>query len=427
MAKDDQNSQFSGTAYEGILNSLPTDQSAGTESSSSPYANIDLSTTEKKEPKASVEIGPAMINQVVPAAVGAGTGLALSKYGTQPYELTPEFKAATTALSDVGIDKSALQTNLSNINAAHAGSVGQLEATYADRLSQLKTLEQQLNEAKHRAEMLDALDFGERKVPGASGTYNYTAVMPGDEVPHKMLIQAEDMTTGQHGKGAGDIAEKNRLLAEKTKGLGYGDYRLKGNLEGQLFVPPQKGVTPGEQRLAKKAYELAKSAHSEHVAETKKLADQLEKLKTSSPTGHRDATKALSDIEREYLKVKERLQNLTPSPGRIEKALNMIPGVEPALGALNAANQWVNRTPVVKHVLPAAGGALSGLQTMGGLEDWNKGQKVKGGLEMLSGLGGMVGTIPHPIARGIGLASQVPYLGYEGYEYLADKLKNKKP
>ena len=63
------------------------------------------------------------------------------------------------------------------------------------------------------------------------------------------------------------------------------------------------------------------------------------------------------------------------------------------------------------------------MQTLEGLEHWNKGQKVKGGLEMLSGLGGMVGTIPHPIARGVGLASQVPYLGYEGYEHLKDKLK----
>ena len=103
MAKEDQNTQFSGTAYEGILNNLPTDQSAGSESSSSPYANIDLGTTEKNEPKASVEIGPAIINQVAPAAVGAGMGTALSKYGTKPYELTPEFQAATSALTDVVI------------------------------------------------------------------------------------------------------------------------------------------------------------------------------------------------------------------------------------------------------------------------------------------------------------------------------------
>ena len=423
MAKEDQNTQFSGTAYEGILNNLPTDQSAGSESSSSPYANIDLGTTEKNEPKASVEIGPAIINQVAPAAVGAGMGTALSKYGTKPYELTPEFQAATSALTDVGIDKNAIQSNLNNINAAHTNSIGQLEATYADHLSELKTLEQKLNEARHRAEMLDALDFGERKVPGASGTYNYTAVMPGDEIPHKMVLEATDMTTGKHGTGAGDVAERNRLLAEKTKSLGYGDYRLKGNLENQLFVPPQKGITPGEQRLAKKAFDLAKSEHDAQMLATKSLADQLEKLKGSKPTEHRDASKALSNIEREYLKAKAKVESLTPSPGRIGQALNRIPGVEPALSALNAANQWVNRTPVVKHVLPAAGGALSGVQTLEGLEHWNKGQKVKGGLEMLSGLGGMVGTIPHPIARGIGLASQVPYLGYEGYEHLKDKLK----
>ena len=427
MPPEDKNTQFSGTAYEGILNSLPTDQSAGSESSSSPYANIDLSTTEKKEPKASVEIGPAMINQLAPAGIGTVMGTALSKYGTKPYELTPEFKTAQSAFTDVDIAKNAIQSNLDTINATHAGSIGQLEATYADRLSELKTLEQKLNEARHRAEMLDALDFGERKVPGASGTYNYTAVMPGDEIPHKMLLEATDMTTGKHGTGAGDVAERNRLLAEKQKALGLQDYRIRGNLENQLFVPPQKGVTPGEQRLAKKAFDLAKAEHDAQMLTTKSLADQLEKLKKSNPEGYRDATKALSNIEIEYLKAQGKLKDLTPSPGRIGQALNRIPGVEPTLGALNAANQWVNRTPVVKHLLPAAGGALSGMQTVQGLEDWKKGQKVKGGLEVLSGLGGMVGTIPHPIARGIGLASQVPYLGYEGYEYLSDKLKPKKP
>jgi hypothetical protein len=427
MAKEDKDSQFSGTAYEDILKNLPTNQSTGSESTGSAYDNIAPATKEKKEPTASVEISSPIIDQVLPAVVGAGTGLALSKYGTQPYELTPEFKTAKTALSDADIAKNSIQSNLNNINAAHAGSVGQLEIAYADRLSQLKTLEQQLNEAKHRAEMLDALDFGERKVPGASGTYNYTAVMPGDEIPHKMIIQAEDMTTGQHGKGAGDIAEKNRLLAEKQRALGYGDYRLKGNLENQLFVPPQKGITPGEQRRAKKAYDIAKSAHSEYVAETKKLADQLEKLKVSKPEGYSNAAKALSNIEIDYLKAQGKLEDLIPKPGRIAQALNRIPGVEPTLGALSAANQWINRTPVVKRVVPAGMGALSSVQALEGLEDWNKGEKVKGGLEMLSGVGGMIGTMPHPIARGIGLASQLPYLGYEGYEYLADKLKSKKP
>ena len=427
MAKDDQNTQFSGTAYEGILNNLPTDQSAGSETTGSPYANIDLSTTEKKEPKASVEIGPAIIDQLAPAGAGAVMGTALSKYGTKPYELTPAFQEATSVMSDADIKQNAIQKELDRINQLHISNLDQLQSVHEDHTNKLQTLKQKLDEARHRAEMIDALDFGERKVPGASATYNYTAVMPGDEIPHKMILEAKDMTTGQHGTGAGDIAEKNRLLAEKTKALGLQEYRLSGKLDSQLFVPPQKGVTPTEQRLAKAAYELAKAEHDTHLSITQEIANKIDKLKASTPIEKTRLAAKLLEADIFKLQAMEKLKQLTPSPGKIGQVLNRIPGVEPTLGALNAANQWVNRTPVVKHLLPAAGGALSSMQTVEGLEDWKKGQKLKGGLEMLSGLGGMVGTIPHPYARGIGLASQVPYLGYEGYEYLSDKLKNKKP
>lgn len=388
------------------------------------------SSKEVSEPKASVEIGPAnwanIANTIAPTAIGAVAGNILAKKGPQPVEMTPAFKEATAGLTDAGIAKEALQSNLERINTAHTGSIGQLETTYLDELSKLKALEEKLKETRFRAENLDALDFGERKVPGASATYNYTAVMPGDEIPHKKILEAKDMTTGKHGAGAGDVAERNRLLAEKQKALGLQDYRLRGNLENQLFVPPQKGVTPGEQRLAKRAYELAKAEHDAHAQQVKALADKLNSLKTSTPEGKREVTKKLTEKEIEFLQAQARLKALEPKPSFIERGIAKIPYGQETMDLLGKANAAMNANPVLRHVIPTLGGGLSALQTLSGVENMNKGEKLKGALETMSGIGGLVGSVPHPLARGIGLGMQLPYLGYEGYEgyeYLRDKLK----
>jgi len=382
--------------------------------------------TSQAEPKGTVTLSSPIINSVeaaIPAAIGAGAGEMLLKKGPQPYNMTPEYTGATTELTNADIAKNALQKNLGQINATHAGNIGQLELQYQDKLDTLRQLEEKLKEARFRAENLDAIDFGERKVPGASGTYNYGAVMPGDEVPHKLLLEAEDMTTGKHGKGAGDIAEKNRLLAEKQKALGLQDYRLRGKLENQLFVPPNPNITPGEQRLARKAYELAKAEHDTHAQEVKSLADKLEKLKGTSPEGKREVVKKLTDKEIEYLQAQAKLEALKPKPSFIERGVASLPYGQEAMEALGKANTAMNANPVLRHVLPIAGGGLGVVQGLQGIEDWQKGEKLKGALEAISGAGGVLSAVPHPLARGVGLGMQLPYLGYEGYEYLSDKLK----
>jgi flagellar biosynthesis chaperone FliJ len=378
-------------------------------------------------PQGTVTLSSPTINSVesvIPAALGAGAGEMLLKKGPKPDYMTPAFQEATTAASDAGITKDVLQNSLNNINNLHLNSINQLENVHADHLETLKQLRAKLDEAHHRATMLDALDFGERKVAGAPMSYNYGAVIPGEKIPHKLLTQVEDMSkANEQGTSAWQIAEKNRIAAAKQKALGYGDYRLSGELEGELYKPPVQGVTPGEQRLARKAYELAKAEHDSHAEITSKIGKQLEELKSISPKGKEDLTKKLTHAEIERQKALEKLSQLSDQPSFIGRSVAKLPYGQETLNMLEKANRAMNANPVLRHVLPTVGGGLGTIQGLQGIEDWQKGQKLKGALEAISGAGGVLSAVPHPLARGVGLGMQLPYLGYEGYEYLSDKLK----
>jgi len=359
---------------------------------------------------------------ILPGAVGAVVGNLAQRYGPKPDYMTQPFQNATVSLENASDVENLTNSRLSNIENIHKGNVGQMESLHQKHLADLEPLKAAYDEARHKASMLDALDFGERKVPGASGTYNYGAVMPGDEVPHKLLTEMEDMTKGQHGQGAHDIAERNRIAANKQRALGLGDYRLSGSLEGQLFTPPVQGVTPAEQRNAKIAHDLAKSAYETHLKATTALGKELEQLRGTVPEGKREAVKKLADAELEKQKAMRALERVTDKPSFIGKAFNKLPYGKEVSDAFSTANKVMNTNPVLKHVLPTVGGGLGMMELLSGAEHLNKDEKLKGALEMMSGAGGLLGAVPHPLARGIGLGMQAPLMGYEGYNYLKDKL-----
>ena len=383
--------------------------------------------TSQAEPKGTVTLSSPTINSVesvIPAALGAGAGEMLLKKGPQPDYMRPEFQEATTKLSDAEIAKNSYQKSLDNINRLHLNSIEQLQNVHDDHVAKLSMLKDKLNEATHRATMLDALDFGERKVAGAPMSYNYGAVIPGEKIPHKLLTQVEDMSkANEQGTSAWQIAEKNRIAAAKQKALGLGDYRLSGELEGELYKPPVQGVTPGEQRLAKRAYDLAKAEHDSHAEITHKIGKQLEELKSAVPEGKKEAAKKLTEADIQRQQALDRLGKATDQPSIIGKTIAKMPYGQEAMDVLAKANAAMNANPVLRHVLPTVGGGLGTIQGLQGIEDWQKGQKLKGALEAISGAGGVLSAVPHPLARGVGLGMQLPYLGYEGYEYLSDKLK----
>ena len=119
-----------------------------------------------------------------------------------------------------------------------------------------------------------AMEEGSRKIPGASGTSNYTRVMPGQEIPEALVAQAEDMTRGQNprGMGAYDIAERNAQNIAKQKAIGMGDWELKGKGTSQFVLPPgvsaPKAPEPSLLDLAKtKSMNIAKGV-SEFPSQT---------------------------------------------------------------------------------------------------------------------------------------------------------------
>ena len=66
------------------------------------------------------------------------------------------------------------------------------------------------------------------------------------------------------------------------------------------------------------------------------------------------------------------------------------------------------------------GGGLAGYDLYQAKQDYDHGDYGNALLHGLSGTGGALMTIPHPIAKGIGLGLTAPLLAYEGYKYATE-------
>jgi hypothetical protein len=175
-------------------------------------------------------------------------------------------------------------------------------------------------------------------------------------------------------------------------------------------------------RLATQNYLKAKELRDMHEKLVAKSAMDMEKLRKATPTNVNKLQSTLNDLAIQRAEIEQRLKAKTPQTSAIDKVIKNVPYGEEAVNALGKVNEFINKTPGLKYAVPALSGGLGAAQLTSGMQHYGEGNKLKGALEMMSGAGGVIGAFPHPYTRAAGLALQAPYMGYEGAEYVHDKL-----
>ena len=367
------------TTAVGIAHNAPVDDTQPSVTMSSPTTNA--------------------VEAVAPAAVGAVAGNVLGRVGSQPDYLTQAYRDANSKLTDASISHNVHSQNLDNINKLHINSIDQLQNVHNDHLQKLQQLESMTDEAFHKAKELRAL--------------------PEDMAGDKWWKKSVSSSMGPGGDTTVEAARNYQIQKGATE-AGVHDFVV--NREGILVPNKGQNVLSPAQQVARNNFTAARDLHNSHKEITDEIGKTLDKLKTTQPSGKAEAVKKLTEAEIQKQQAIEKLKTVTDKPSFVGNAVSKLPYGQEVMDALEIANKYMNTTPVLKHVLPTVGGGFGAVQGLQGVEDWQKGEKLKGALEAMSGAGGMLGTIPHPLARGVGLGMQLPYLGYEGYQYAKDKL-----
>ena len=224
---------------------------------------------------------------------------------------------------------------------------------------------------------------------GGEGTLHYGEAF--GMTPYD-AAQAVDMTKGQHGKGAWDIAEKARE-AEAKIGPGYAMVPERSNLMLPTDLPKAKG-----EKVDLKAAEEARK-----------------KLKEAT-LAHREAQKAVAqaqlDIEKHMANPPSSMERAEKSALKAEKAAELLKTGESTLSKVARAT--------AARIPGALTGAGAGYDTYQLLRDIEAGNVGPGILHGMSAAGGALSMVPTPMTKGVGAAMMAPAIGYDIYQALKE-------
>lgn len=355
-----------------------------------------------KDMASSLDKASKVAGDLVPAAAGAITGNVLSKYGAQPYNITPEFKAAQAKTKAADITSKELQKFLQGIDTSQLTNVNQLQSIHDTQLSQLNKMRERAIAAHAKAASLDALPPG---TPGDKWSATSAAMgSPG-------------------GDTVSDAARNSRMTKAMSVLEGTGEAaKFSVNREGIIVPNKKSNALTDVQKIARQEYTVAQALYDAKMAEYAKVANDLKKLQASTPPGRPQAAKDAQSALTSKLIAEANLKDLTPTPSFAERMIAKVPGGQTMMDYAGKANTALSTTPVLKYALPTLGGGFGAVQGLEGIEDYSKGNQGEGALKMLSGAGGILGSMPHPYARAAGALAQIPLLGYEGYQYAKKKL-----
>ena len=334
----------------------------------------------------------------------SAAGLALAKLNAKPYNLTPKFVNAQNALAEELAKHEVHTQAVNDIETQKLANYAQAQDVHNIKLDALKNAEVMHEQALAHATALDALPpegAGAKWIPTSSPTGTPTGTA--------------ETTVSEAGQ-----------LSRTAKKLMPGE----GLTNSGIIVPEKLGNAPpvltAEQEAAKTLATKNYIAAKEALEAQKKIAFQsssdLAKLGLVEPKGLSTAQGKVTDSLAAQAVLKQQAKNLTPTPNVFDKLIDKVPYGQEAVDTLGKGAAFVNKIPGAKFILPTAGVGLGGLQLTEGYDNMTHNNKIHGALQMASGLGGVVGSIPTPYTRGAGLALQAPLAAYELGKYGYEKL-----
>ncbi len=349
-----------------------------------------------EEPKSSVTVESAPAYGPWSAgATGAVVGTALGKTGITALPNEPNtsgrFKTANIRSTVLNESADRALNELENLKTAHAGTV---DTAFGSHLNAQAELENALK-AKLEAQAL------------------HNEVMPSSSLSREIPVDTAGAKWGDKINLAGTPAVADvrgaAILGNQARDLPPSvaeKFNLTNltNRQGQGILVPNtvdtNYLTPAQQS-AKEALASAEARHAKAVENAAKTQYELEKLRSSISKPVAMAQRAFNSVNERATQAARAAEELAPEATNIAKQ----------------AGKFVGKLPIINTVA----GGLGGYQTMQGVENWNKGNKLEGAMDVMGGVGGGLMLYPHPYAKAAGAVLSAPPLAYEAYKLITEK------
>ena len=319
--------------------------------------------------------------------VGAVVGAAANK--VLPKVEAPQPKGLDTAKVNATVSQNSVQRQ-----------VDALKETKASHTLNIDNALKELNNAKATA------SEAERKLALARENATKLNALPEPppavEVPKVSSTIPIDEGAMRHNTKMGNIVDYNAVrkgmtgTTAETQGLG----RLSGYAQtGRIIVPQALANAPvynPEQLLAQKQLAEAEAAYKTAVANANSMQAKWKGISGSTP-------KSVTNAETGVTRATEKAAQATDK-------LKALEAVKPT--GLQRAGAAIAKIPGLNMLA----GGLTAAELMNAYEQANQGNYFDAGMSGMSGVGGALMMVPHPVAKVAGAVLSAPPLAYQGYK-----------
>jgi len=225
---------------------------------------------------------------------------------------------------------------------------------------------------------------------------------PAVEVPKVSSTIPIDEGAMRHNTKMGNIVDYNAVrkgmtgTTAETQGMG----RLSGYTQtGRLIVPDALANAPiynSEQLLAQQKLAEAEAAYKSAQAHANSMQAKWKGLSGSTP-------KAVTTAETGVTRATEKAAQAADK-------LKLLEAAKPT--GLQRAGAVVSKIPGLNILA----GGLTGAELMNAYEQAQQGHYLDATMSGMSGVGGALMMVPHPVAKVAGAVLSAPPLAYQGYQ-----------
>ena len=296
---------------------------------------------------------------------GGITGAAISNRVIPAYQQPDIAAAKTNYLSHVA-KSGKLSEHATNLATEYADQINALVDNHKNAQSALTDAQDILNVAKDKATSLglDAEAIG-------------AEMKAGDKWNTKIV--------GELGPGGDSVAEAAK------------NYRIQKGLPAG-YVSTRSGIAM--------PYTPSSANSAKEEAAVKEVKDALSKQQEAQKA----AAQARIDMEKAQTAGKP--AHVTKAEGIAATAQADKAAAKVTLEELEKAKSFLSKIPGFNTIM----GGLSGAELVHAYNEFKAGNTFDGVMSGLSGVGGLVSLVPHPVAKVVGTAMSLPPLAYQGYQ-----------